>query len=398
MVTIKSEVIVCGAGAAGLPAALAAARAGAEVCIVEEDARIGGATTDQFIQMFCGRPYQGIFRELCDKMLTFAPQKSANTFRLSSFIMSYLDFFKDLPIRIFTRQEIVNVCKDGKNILAVESATHRFEGKVYIDATGDGDVAALAGCPFRYGREAASEFDEAFAPEKADGVVQRCTLMYSVKRLPEAGPDVLKSQAPFDGDEGLIWGPTVVCKDTLDPAQLSEAQNEALSMMPEEVAKWKEKGCIVSSIAPKLGVRESRRIEGLHILSYHDIADERSFPDGICVVKYNIDPWDPDGNPMHDKDRIKLTETPYYEIPYRCLVNDAIDNIITAGRCVSATHVVNSSLRVMGICIPMGQAAGNAAYLAVNAGCAARGVDTGALRDRQRKGGVRVSLSEPEIK
>ena len=396
METIHSDVIICGGGTAGLPAALAAARAGARVCIVEEDARIGGASADQYIQFFCGAPYQGIFHELKEKMKQYAPFKKESTFRHSSLIMAYMDWFRDLPVSIYTRQRITRVDVRAGVIHGVESEAFRFEGKVYIDATGDGDVAALAGCTVRYGREARAEFDEAFAPEQADDKVQRCTLMYTVKRRPDAGHSQdANAMAPLDEEEGLIWGPTVICKDTTDETQLNAAQNEALRMLSEKVAFWRDKGYYITAVAPKLGVRESRRIEGLHILSYRDIAEEKTFEDSVCVVNYNIDPWDPDGNPVHDKARKQSTFMPDYEIPYRCLVNRQVENLIVAGRCISATHVANSSLRVMGICIPVGQAAGNAAFLALQQGCPARDVNTQALRALQRQGGVHVSKAEP---
>jgi len=307
--------------------------------------------------------------------------------------MAYMDFFKNLPVEIFTRQEITNVCVENGRIVSVESSTHRFEGEVFIDSTGDGDVAALAGCPFRYGREAASEFNELFAPQEADRVVQSCTLMFTVKRMPETAVSKIEPiMAQFDDDEALIWGPTVECNDTCDPAEVSKAQEKALSMMPYEVEKWRKMGFYISSIAPKLGVRESRRIEGLYMLNHGDMKGRRTYHDSVCVVEYGIDPWEPEGNPMHDPDRSEPTAIPPYEIPYRCLVNVTIDNLIVAGRCISATHVANSSLRVMGICIPLGQAAGNAAYLTVRDKCAARDVKVGELRQMQVKGGVKVSL------
>jgi len=400
--TIQKDVVVCGGGVSGLAAALTAARAGASVAIVEEDARIGGAPTDMYIQMFCGTPYQGLFKELHEKMRAYAPTKQTNCFRHSSYLLAYHEWFKELPVEIFTAQKVVRVQTaaggGGNKIAAVESKDRAFEGKVFIDATGNGDVAALAGCPFRMGREAAAEFDEDFAPEKADGAIQRCTLMYTIRRRadwPEKSG--AGTGAALEEDEALIWGPSVVCKDPTDDLQLAAATAEAIGMMPAEVEKWSAKGYYVTSVAPKLGVREARRVEGLYMLSYLDIYEQRKFADGVCVVNYGIDPWDPDGNPMHDPKRKKKTAMPDYEIPYRCLVNATVDNLIVTGRCISATHVANSSLRVMGIAIPLGQAAGNAAALAARHGTAARDIDVAELVAAQRKGGVRTSLNEPPI-
>lgn len=400
MNVIDSDVIVCGGGTAGLPAAVAAAREGASVCVVEEDAQIGGAAVDQYIQSFCGHPVQGIYRELVEKMDALAPEnKLPNAFRASSYVMAYLDMMRDLPVKICTRQKLIKAVTENGKIVTVESDDCRYKGRVFIDATGDGHVAAMAGCPFRFGREAAEEFDEEFAPEKADGLVQRCTLMYTVRRRPDAGHSKHGNEiAYFNEDESLIWGPTVFCENPSEEGVLAAAQMEALSKMPGEYARWAEKGFYITSVAPKIGVRESRRIEGLYMLSYHDIKDEHTFEDSVCVVNYNIDPWDPTGNPVHSAKDKKRTFMPYYEIPYRCLVNGTMQNLLVAGRCVSATHVANSSLRVMGIAIPLGQAAGTAAAMAVKTSCPAADIDVDRLRRKLRDAGVCVSLKEFENK
>lgn len=396
MEVFKRDVVICGGGTAGLAAAVAAARAGASVCIVEEDAAIGGAPVDQFIQSFCGGPPQGIYAELVERMKGYADEDCRpGNFRYASYVMAYMDMLRGYPVDICVSQEIVRTQAENGVLAAVESADCRFEGKVFIDATGDGDVAALAGCRCRYGREAAGEFGERFAPEQADGMVQRCTLMYTVHRDPKAPfVPIEKGMAPFNPDEGLCWGPTVVCADTTSRQALSAARAQAMERMPKEVEKWREKGFFVDGIAPRIGVRESRRVEGLHILSYNDVMSRRSYPDGICVVNYNIDPWDPDGNPVHSQKTLASTLVPDYEIPYRCLVNAQVDNLIVAGRCISATHVVNASLRVMGICIPVGQAAGSAAAMTAQSGQPARSIDTAQLRQLLREGGVTVSLDK----
>jgi len=391
MKTIKSDVVVCGGGVSGMAAALTAARAGASVAIVEECSVVGGAVTQQFIQMWCGRPFQGVMRELRDRMRIEQSTGNDNVFRAASWLLAYNDFLQELPVSVYTREKIIHTeAADGK-INAVVTDRTRFEGKVFIDATGDGDVAAMSGCAIRYGREAADEYDEPYAPAIADGKVQRCTQMYTVKRISGIESYDLTGSVPLDDEEGLVWGPTVICQDTTDEEQLARAQAEAFSMMPGAAKMWRGKGCFISGVAPRLGVRESRRVEGLYVLSYHDIADKHMFPDSICVVNYNIDPWDPEGNPMHDN-RLKDTHMPDYEIPFRCMVNGRVENLIVTGRCISATHVANSSLRVMGIVTPLGQAAGNAAALAVKAGVPAREVDIDALRQMQRDGGVKVSL------
>lgn len=394
METICAQVVICGAGTAGLPAALMAARQGCSVLLIEEDLQIGGAFTDNFVQNFCGNPIQGVYREIIDKMQAFAPaSRNPNCFRYTSFIMAWNALLRGLPVRILIGQRIYKTEMADHLIKAVETEDYRVEGDIFIDATGNGDVAAMAGCPFRYGREAKAEYGERFAPEKADNKVQLCTLLYTVRRM-EGVESEDANWAVLDGEEFLIWGPTVSCEDTTSRTALAQAQQQAMAMMEEHSRNWQEKGYYITGAAPRLGVRESRRILGEYVLSYGDVMARTSYPDGIAVVNYPIDPWDPDGNPLHADESMESVQTPDYEIPYRCLVNGTVDNLLVAGRCISATHVVNSSLRVMAIAMILGQAAGNAAALAVQAGTAARDISTPRLRDMLRSQGVRVSLSE----
>lgn len=397
METIHAQVVVCGAGTAGLPAALMAARQGCSVALIEEDMQIGGAFTDNFVQNFCGNPIQGVYREICDKMQAFAPaSRNPNCFRYASYIMAWNALLEGLPVRILTSQHIHRAEIAGRSLGAVVTEDYRVEGDVFIDATGNGDVAALAGCPFRYGREAKAAYGERFAPEKADDKVQLCTLLYTVRRM-EGMQSEDANWAVLDSEEFLIWGPTVSCEDTTSRTALSRAQIKAMAMMEEHSRNWKKKGYYITGIAPRLGVRESRRILGEYVLSYGDVMGMTSYPDGIAVVNYPIDPWDPDGNPLHGDDTMESVRTPDYEIPYRCLVNGTVDNLLVAGRCISATHVVNSSLRVMGIALILGQAAGNAAALAVQEGTAARDIEIPRLREMLRSQGVRVSLLEDPV-
>lgn len=394
MKTYSADVVVCGAGTAGLPAALQAARAGCSVLLIEEDAQIGGAPTDQFIKNYCGNPKQGVFKEILEAMHPYAPvSRNIHCFRHSSFILAWTELFRDLPVQVVTGQEIRRAETENGRLIAVESETCRFEGEIFIDATGDGDVAALSGCPFHYGREAADEYGERFAPKVRDNKVQQCTLMYTVRRMPGTdGADA--NWAVLDNEEFLIWGPTVSCEDTTDAYCVRRAQEQAMAQMAEHSRNWEKKGYYITDIAPRIGVRESRRIIGQYTLNYPDMMAKKSHPDSFAVVNYPVDPWDPEGNPMHDDEDI--VQTPSYEIPYRCLVNDTIENLLVAGRCISSTHIANSSVRVMGIVLIIGQAAGNAAALAVRDSISVRDISTEELREQMRTQGVRVSLLEPQ--
>ena len=393
MKTIQADVIICGGGTAGLPAALAAARKGLRVVIIEEDSRIGGAPVDMFIQNFCGGPRQGIYKEVHAIMRRYIPQPfNDNLFYHTSYIMAYQELFQNLDIRVCNGQKLISVNHINGMIQSVESANTRYEGKIFIDATGDADIAAQTPCVIRYGRESKYEFNERFAPEAADNKVQRCTLMFTVRRKPDCPHKDRPNWAALTEDEFLIWGPTVICEDTRDEEKVQESLDKAMGMLSQYREQWDEKGFYITAVAPKLGVRESRRIEGNYILSYNDVNNKTSHPDSFCVVSNGIDPWDPEGNPVHSANTVESTVLPDYEIPYRCLVTQKVDNMIVAGRTIASTHVVNSSLRVMPILMITGQAAGNAAALAIKGNVAVSNIDTDTLRTWMKEQGVRVSL------
>jgi hypothetical protein len=134
----------------------------------------------------------------------------------------------------------------------------------------------------------------------------------------------------------------------------------------------------------QIGVRESRRIRGDYALTGDDVVNARKFPDAIARSNYPIDIHNPAGSGT------VIEEVPagdYYEIPYRCLLPVGMDNLLVAGRCASATHEGQSSLRVMPQCFAMGQAAGVAAAMAVRDGISPRQVDAEELRRALRKQG-----------
>jgi len=393
MEVIKGDVIVCGGGTAGLPAALMAGRKGLKVIIVEDDERIGGAVSDMYIQNYCGTPVQGIYKEIKETMLKYSPKSmNENCFRHSSYILAWYDLFEGLDISIFTRQKIKKANTEGNKIISVESQDFIFQGKIFIDSTGDASLASMTSCKWTQGREAKSEYNERFAPEVKDEKVQQCTLMYSVRKYEHMTGQEPANWAIQDSEEYLIWGPTVYCSDPTDNAKLQVAQNVAMKQMPKAGKEWKEKGYYITSISPKLGVRETRRIIGNHILTYPEVMNKTKHSDSICVVNYCIDPWDPEGNPVHSSDTVESTVTPDYEIPYNCLVTKEVSNLIVAGRSISATHVVNSSLRVMGIVHIIGQAAGNAAYLSIKDNVSTSDINIDKLRTMQTEQGVKVSL------
>ncbi len=151
--------------------------------------------------------------------------------------------------------------------------------------------------------------------------------------------------------------------------------------MTEKAAEWLEKGFFITDIAPKIGIRESRRIKGNYTLSYKDIFAKKEFFDSISVAYHTIDLWQKNSKELD----INKTNPPLYEIPYRCLITDKVHNLLVAGRCISGTHLAMSSYRVMANVTVLGQIAGIASYLAVSTGKGTPEIDVEQLRKLAKK-------------
>ena len=144
---------------------------------------------------------------------------------------------------------------------------------------------------------------------------------------------------------------------------------------------------MISSVATQIGVRESRKLKGEHILTVEELFDRVMFDDSIALGNYDVDIHSPSGTGTL---MIKFDRRYYYSIPYRSLLPKEFDNLLVAGRCISATHEAQSSVRIMPICACMGQAAGTAIALASKTTCNTHTIDTQVLRQTLKDNGANV--------
>ena len=145
-----------------------------------------------------------------------------------------------------------------------------------------------------------------------------------------------------------------------------------------------EKAQLVFS-APVTGVRESRMIDGEHVLTAEELIACTRFEDRIACGNYDIDIHNPEGSGTSHR---FFPAGEYYTIPYRSLIPKGADNLLVAGRCISCTHEAQASIRIMPIVCTLGEAAGTAAAVALDSGCSVRDVDVPELQDRLRKAGA----------
>ncbi len=422
----RYDVIVVGAGASGIPAALAAARQGARVLLLEEDPLAGGAPVDSYVTLLCGGPKVGIFLDLCHRLnarhdLTGVPQhpfpaindqcQEAHWYLPSAFareLAAMIAAEANLTLRCGTRVDAVVVDSAGprERLLGVLAgpangpAGAAFAAPVTIDATGTGALAAMAACQTAYGRDARSLHGEALAPEQADAVVQPCTWMYISQRIrPDA---VLPSREAIPGgfvepnvgwvqkiDAGvklrntgiyLHWGATVNCADTRDERAIANSQRQALAMLEPVLARFQENGYAVH-LAPRLGVREVRRVLGEYVVTANDLKQGRDFDDAVACNEFMLDVW---GANLDAEQR----QVPRGYIPYRCLIPRGMEGLLIAGKAISGSHLAMGAYRVQPVVASIGTAAGLAAAMAAQRQTGLRDIPVDQLRAQLRTLGV----------
>jgi len=392
---ITTDILICGAGPSGVAAAISAARLGAGVVLVEKYGFPGGMATAGLVNPFMVSKFEGrdLVRGIFEEIVKALREKNAAldgelfgqphiVFDPEVLKLLLLELLEKASVKTIYHSFVCGSIMKGDEIKGVVASTKsgdlRFFAKAVIDATGDGDVAALSGCSFEQGRE-------------KDRLCQPATLNFRVSGVDESRMplreqmDALYLEAKKKGSvrsprENLLWFETtqkgtlhfnstrIPRIDATDVLDLSKAEIEGRKQAESlfEFLRSSVPGfeaSYISSVACQAGIRESRRIKGLYTLTADDVTEGRKFEDAIARCNYPIDIHDPgSGSSTVFK---KLGPGIFYEIPFRCLVPQKIKRLLVAGRAVSSTHEALSSLRTMPTCMAMGQAAGAACALAV---------------------------------
>jgi succinate dehydrogenase/fumarate reductase flavoprotein subunit len=388
------DTIVCGGGPAGFAAALSSARAGAKTCLIELQGFLGGIWTAGMLSHIIDyRNKEGIIKEVVNNVRLHNTQIYPHLFdpEAMKVILDDMCTHENIFIQLYTR--VVHVIKDDNRITGVvtESTSGRqaWKAKVVIDATGNGDVAALAGCQFEVGH-----------PET--GKVQPMTLKAVVSGLnyedikgefiSAGGVSVPEQKENFRneinsvGESPSYSMPTLIALrpdlfavmmnheynvSALDALEMTKASIQARKEINVIVRKLRNKGGVWKNMqlvatAPHIGVREARRILGHYYVTREDISKGAEFDDAVCKVTYwtDIHSVDPGKGKAYDDGGIKSKP---YDIPLRALIAKDVDGLLMAGRCISGDFFAHSSYRVTGNSVPMGEAAGKlAAYASLN--------------------------------
>lgn len=402
----SADVIVIGGGPAGTAAAISAARCGKKVMLLEQSGQLGGMGTLGTVSIFMPvGNVTGIYREIISEVAAESLPPDHDTSiapQYSPFLLRHYlnEKMKRENVEVYFHTQFVGTIKDGSRLKAVVAATREglraFEGKQFIDCTGDARVAIDAGVPYTSGRE-------------ADGLTQPMTLMFTMQNtgkpvapiLPagcyryETVSDLPQGRRLYwerNGEGTLLVNMTRVKGNGAKIEDVNRAEIEGLRQV-FSVANYLQRNgfetYVLSHIAGQIGVRETNQIRALYTLTEQDLVEGRRFDDVVAQTNYEIDVHSPDGHKSTDERHIDG-----YDIPYRCMVPEEVDNLLVAGRSISATHVAMSSMRVQPTCYALGQAAGIAATLAMDAGCAAADIPVVKLHSLLLDQGVKFIKQE----
>jgi hypothetical protein len=422
------DVLVCGGGPAGAAAAISAARSGARTLLVEAQGCLGGMwTLGLQVHATCfndGRRVivGGIAREIIDRLCALGaaedPEAKLKTTPPSAYSLFYSAFDPDRMKGVLDQMAgeagvrtlfhtacvgaLVEKGRVGGVITESKSGRQAIRSAVTIDCTGDADVAFFAGAPTIKGREgdgkcqpvtltfmlAGVDYEKACRWAEADPAERE-----AVERRARARGDLTVPQRIGLGAPMLAPGVTyhnvtrILDVDTTSAADLSRAQIEGRRQVFEVVQYYRScipgfEACRLAAIAPLLGLRESRRIEGVYTLTADDVVKARAFEDGIARQNYYIDMHNPAGLGLEGRSggQLRPPVGSFYEVPYRCLVPIEREQLLVAGRCISADREALGSARTTVCCAEMGQAAGLAAAWAVRDGCSVREIDGASLK------------------
>ncbi len=442
------EVLVVGAGPSGFPAAIAAARNGAKTLLIERFGCVGGMATTGLVGPFMtsfdaqGRTQivRGIFDELIrrleEKGGAIHPSKVRGGSTYSSFIIDghdhvtpfdpewmkiiSADMVLESGARLLLHTQFLDVMKEENRVVGVivanKGGIQAIRAKVIIDCTGDADLAFQAGVPFTLGNEKNHKMMPTTMFFRVGNVdTQRLIDAYlgsenphrDLMGKPKGGFSWIVSEARRKGEWelgrnklGMYETPTsgewrinttrIADVDGTNPKDLTKAEIEGRkqartvfeflkkNIVGYEKAQFMDTGAVI-------GIRETRHIVGEYVISIDDVLNGRLFEDMVLLASNAVDIHAEQGEVDNYQTMYRGS---YYSIPYRSLVPLKVENLLVAGRPISATSEASSAFRVMTCCVGMGEAAGTAATLAIQSNQSPRNIDVKKLQAQLRAQGV----------
>ena len=403
----KYNLIVVGGGISGVAAAVSAARRGKSVLIIEKFGCLGGALNNSLVYPFMRHVTEDEKKLLVDGVLGEMKRRHAEYGDTSweTFKFVFDDMVTELGVDVLFHSAVYEAKTDGRNIKSVSVATKQgvleFEADFFIDASGDGELIAMTGCECQLGRESDSLCQPMTTCFRMNGVDikmfkqehQQLIKLYNQKQEEGLIKNPRENILVFygQGNDVLHLNTTRIVKhNPVDAFEVSRAEMLARKQVFEifDFLKKNAKSCENASIiyiANHIGVRESRKLKGEYILTGEDLVNTVKFEDAIALGCYGIDIHNPEGTGTY----IHLfKDGEFYCVPYRSLLPKEYDNMLVAGRCLSANHEAHAAVRIMPTCAAMGEAAGMAVVLALENGENVRTIDIKTLQSELKKAGA----------
>lgn len=442
------DVCVIGGGPGGLPAAIASARQGANTMLVEMQGFLGGMATAGFVGPILGHTasqsptpvVEGILKDLATRMADIGQavewedslKASGVAFNAEGLKIVADRMVQEAGVRVlfhaFFVDSVVEAGRITHAIIESKSGRQAVAAKVFVDATGDADVAYRAGAECTHGRP-------------ADGKPMSMGSMFRLGGLDTLTDDA-REAAVQTLREGVrkgeldLYGIGLGCRgstilpgessanmtrfggDSADVEDLTKGEFITREITWDVFDAWHStpgaEGLYLVATPTHVGIRESRQVVGEHRVTGADVIEARKYEDGIARCSYWIDIHCPrglvEGGDVHlcsincsKRDCYMISEYAdqlpdelyppkgeWHDMPYRCLVPRELDGLLVSGRCISADHQAMSGTRVMAPCMAIGEAAGTAAALAANANTPPRSVDVSELRKTLTQAGALV--------
>lgn len=443
---IETDIVIVGGGPAGLNAAIAAGRSGARTLLIEKYGFLGGMSTAALVYpwmtfhtMEGKQVIKGIAQEIVDRLMALdaSPGHVRDTCGFVNTITPYhpeiykvlmMDMLQEAGVKILLHSfvDTVETMDDEIKSVTLTGKSGKIEvvGKVFIDTTGDADVAYLSGAPCLKGREEDNLTQPMTSKFRMKGVdlkrVKEYILEHPEEFYPKTPIDELpdlpltavqgfykhwqEANLPINRDQVLFFtGPApdevlvnmtrVQGLDGTDVEDLTKGEElgrkqvlMVADFMIKNIPGFEHAS--ISEVGAQIGIRETRRIDGQYVLQIEDVIEGANFDDVIARSGYPIDIHSPSDKGV---EAAWIKGDGAYDIPYRCLLPQKIRNLLTAGRCISTSHEALATTRLTPSCMATGHAAGVAAGIAFGENINPQDVDVLLLQERLKEQGAVLS-------
>lgn len=396
--TADADVIVCGAGPAGVTAAITAARAGARVRLFEAHGALGGVWTNSLLGYLLDFDKPGFNQELVRRLrerdAINGEGMNGLSYQPEDMKVLLEELCADAGVKVQLHTRVAAAQREGRVLRTIltesKSGRQAWRAPVFIDTTGDGDLGAQAGCEFEIGKDAACPCQPMtmYALLVVKDVSALAGLMHAVGNNGQhVGPKTFRDELaragvkpsygaacmfPIHGNLVLLMANHEYGINATDAAQVTEATLRARSEVHRIVRALRTlggpwEGVQIAATPEQIGIRDGRRIKGRYFMTSEDLVTGKRQADAVARATFPVD--------IHALTAEENKKTPYhgagvrtqpYDIPLRALIARDVDGLMMAGRCISGDFIAHASYRVTGNAVAMGEAAGATAALAAN--------------------------------